>query len=464
MLITISTTHRPATDMGYLLGKHPDRFQNFEMSFGEANVFYPEASEERCTIALLLKVDPVKLARRNGAGPRPEHYVNTRPYVAASHMAIALNRVFRSAAAGVCKEKPELADTPIPLEVRIPAAPAGRRRANPESLFQPLGYHTDTVRHPLDERFPEWGDSPYVGLTLKHEITLKELINHLYVLLPVLDGNRHHYLGDDEVEKLLRFGEGWLTNHPQRDLITQTFLKDQRGMIRDALEQMPTPDREGPETGSESQEREEQQLERPMKLADQRANAVITALKGHGAAHVLDLGCGEGRLTLAMSKENSFRTITALETSHQALRTLTNRLNRLPSHQKEKVTMLHGSLVYRDNRLKDHDAAVAMEVIEHIDPPKLGYFEDAVFGLAGPKTLIITTPNQEYNTLFEGLSPTAMRHRDHRFEWTRTEFQEWAKRTAQLYGYKAAFQDIGPEDPKLGAPTQMAVFTKLDGN
>lgn len=461
MLLTISTTHRPATDIGYLLGKHPDRFQSFELPFGTADVFYPEANEERCTVALMLNIDQVGLTRaKKGQTPQQDHYVNDRAYVASSHLALALNRVFRSAAAGSCKEKPELTQQALPLEARMPAVPSENHRGLVRKLFEPLGYQVEAERPPLDDRFPEWGKSPYVSLTLTHNITLKELLNHLYVLLPVLDDEKHYWVSDDEVEKLVRFGEGWLGSHPQRELISQRFLKHQRSMVQDALEQLPVPDRENTEDDQEGRERNEDKLEQPLKLAEQRTEAVKKALKEAGAATVLDLGCGEGRLTVALVKESWIRTVTALETSHRALEITARRANRMPSHERDKATLLHGSLTYRDDRIKDHDAAVAMEVIEHIDPPRLDAFEDAVFGTAHPKTVIITTPNREYNALFEGMPQGAMRHRDHRFEWTRQEFQDWANLTARRYGYQVRFSGIGPEDETHGAPTQMGIFSQ----
>ena len=468
MLLTISTTHQPATDLGYLLAKHPDRHQSFELPFGTASVFYPEASEERCTVALLLNIDQVGLTRskKPGTPAQQDHYVNDRAYAASSHLALALNKVFRSAAAGTCREKPELASTPIPLEARIPAAPDRASRSLVKRLFEPLGYHVEAERPDLDPRFPEWGKSPYVDLTLSHTVTLRELLNHLYVLLPVLDGEKHYYVSDDEVEKLVRFGEGWLSGHPQRELISQRFLKNQRGLVREALTQIPAAVREdaGEETAEEQERREqnENRLETPMKLAEQRVQAVIQELRKAGSKTVLDLGSGEGRLTLALLKDPEFRTVTAVETSHRALEIAARRVKRLPAEQQDRASLLHGSLTYRDERLKGQDAAVLMEVIEHIDPSRLDAFEDAVFAHARPQTAVITTPNREYNSVF-GMAEGTLRHRDHRFEWTREEFQAWARAAGERNGYSVEFSGIGPEDRGLGAPTQMGTFRKEAG-
>ena len=155
---------------------------------------------------------------------------------------------------------------------------------------------------------------------------------------------------------------------------------------------------------------------------------MLAALRDMGAAKVLDLGCGEGRLISGLLEEPSIRSITGLDVSHRALETARKRLRleKLPTQQRDRVTLLHGSLTYTDRRLSGHDAAVAMEVIEHIDSSRLNAFEEAVFGTAKPDTVIITTPNAEYNVLFDGLPAGAFRHKDHRFEWTRGEFQDWS--------------------------------------
>ena len=478
MLLTISTTHRPATDIGYLLVKHPDRFQSFEIPLGRADVFYPQADEERCTVALLLHIDQVGLARPKeslrGGGLQPEQYVNDRPYVASSHLSVALNQVFRSALAGVSKDRPELAQTAIPLEAHLPAVPSRKSQWLIEKLFEPLGYQVKTRRDLLDPKFPEWGQSPYVSLDLSGTVRLKDLLAHLYVLLPVLDDNKHYYIGEDEVQKLMRFGEGWLAAHPHRELISRRYLKHQRSLQQAVLDQMPVPpepdqDEQPPDPDAVPGDqpapagRREERLEKPLGLAQQRTLAVLEALRNASARRVLDLGCGEGRLTLALLKEPGIAQVTALETSTRDLERARRRIDRLTPQQQDKATLLHGSLTYRDQRLQNHDAAVLMEVIEHIDPPRLDAFEEAVFGAAKPGTVLITTPNREYNVLFEGMAEGAVRHPDHRFEWTRQEFQEWAQKVSARRGYHVGFQGIGSEDPTHGAPTQMGIFSTVRG-
>ncbi len=466
MLLTISTTYQPATDIGFLLHKNPLRFQSFDLPFGRADVLYPEADGHRCTAALLLSIDPVGLVRSKpgapGAGDWLGQYVNDRPYVASSHLSVAISSVFGSALAGKSRDRPDLAETAIPLEAHLPVAPSREGADLIRRLFEPLGYSVEVEELRLDERFPEWGASPYFGVRLASTARLRDLLAHLYVLLPVLDDEKHYWISDDEVAKLLRFGEGWLASHPLRTLISRRYLKHQRSLVDQALVQLLDAGPADPGAAATRHEREEEQLEATLRLGEQRTRAVLAALRDAGASRVLDLGCGEGRLIGGLLEEPSIRSITGLDVSHRALETARRRLrlDRLPTQQRDRVTLLHGSLTYTDGRLSGHDAAVAMEVIEHIDPTRLDAFEEAVFGTAKPDSVIVTTPNAEYNVLFEGLPDGAFRHGDHRFEWTRGEFQDWSSRVADRRKCDVRFQGIGPAHPAHGAPTQMAVFTR----
>ena len=466
MLLTISTTHQPATDLGYLVHKNPSRFQSFTLPFGRADVFYPEAESDRCTVALLLDVDPIGLVRpkpgASNAGGWLEQYVNDRPYVASSHLSVAIASVFGSALAGRSQERTELAELSIPLETRIAVVSSREGENLIRNLFEPLGYTVEIQGHPLDERFPEWGASPYFSVRLTSETRLRDLLAHLYVLLPVLDDDKHYWVGDDEVAKLLRFGEGWLSGHPQRDLISRRYLKHQRGLVRLALAQLLDAGNTDPSITAARHEREEEQLEAPLRLGEQRIHAVLATLRQLSAASVLDLGCGEGRLISELLGESAIRSVTGLDVSHRALEVASERLHldTLPTPQRERITLLHGSLTYRDKRLSGYDAAIAMEVIEHIDTPRLDAFEEVIFAAAKPGAVLITTPNVEYNVLFGGLVPGAFRHRDHRFEWTRGQFQDWSRQVADRRKYDVRFQDIGPEHPTYGTPTQMGVFTR----
>jgi 3' terminal RNA ribose 2'-O-methyltransferase Hen1 len=460
MLLTITTTHQPATDLGYLLHKNPTRAQTFALNFGQAHVFYPEASAERCTAALLLDIDPVGLARGRRGTVGLEHYVNDRPYVASSFLSVAIAEVFGTALNGRCRERPELAETRIPLVATLAALPCHGGEPLLRRLFEPLGYAVTVRPESLDERFAEWGASRYFSVELRGQTRLRDLLSHLYVLVPALDAAKHYYIGDEEVEKLLRHGAGWLAAHPARQLITARYLKRRGDLVREALARLVDESPVEPSDADETGELPTPTAPR-QRLHEQRIAAVVAELQASGARRVLDLGCGEGQLLRALLADPRFEQIVGMDVSHRVLATAAERLrlDRLPERQRARLSLLHGSLLYRDERLRGYDAAAVVEVIEHLDPPRLAALERVLFEHARPGTVVLTTPNAEYNAVWDTLPADQLRHADHRFEWTRAEFQSWAKAVAARHGYAVRFVPVGPEHAEHGSPTQLGVFT-----
>ncbi len=466
MLLTLSTTHTPATDLGYLLHKHPERCQSFDMSFGQAHVFYPEVSEQRTSAALLLDVDPVGMVR----GKNREQsfllgqYVNDRPYVASSFLSVAISQIFGSAMSGRCKDRPELAQLPIPLTARIDVLPVRGDEGLVQRMFEPLGYTVEAVRQPLDEMFPEWGESPYFSVTISGTTTLSQLLTHLYVLIPVFDNQKHYFVGDDEMEKLLEKGAGWLAAHPEKELITRRYLRHRSNLTSEALERLKD---EGGRMNEEEDDADANSdssfILPPSSLNEQRHGTVLAALRGCGAHSVIDLGCGEGKLLRELLADKQFERIVGMDVSIRSLEIAQKRLrvDRMSDRQAERLKLIHGSLIYRDQRLANFDAAAVVEVIEHLDPPRLSAFERVVFEFARPQTIVVTTPNSEYNIMWESLPAGQYRHADHRFEWTRPQFQDWANRVAGQHGYTVRFVPVGPVDEAVGSPTQMGVFERM---
>ncbi|WP_051732217.1 3' terminal RNA ribose 2'-O-methyltransferase Hen1 [Kitasatospora phosalacinea] len=526
MFVSISTTgtaEDPASDLGFLLHKHPDKVQRFDTAHGSAHVFYPESGERACTAALLLEVDPAALLRQGrgkGRSGSPDlalaQYVNDRPYAASSLLAVALRTVYRSAMKGECAHRPELPGRARPLRIALPAVPVagGDGPALVERLFAPLGWRVDVRPVPLDESFPEWGDSRYVRLELTGTLRLADALQHLYVLLPVLDGAKHYWVAPDEVDKLLAAGQGWLADHPERALIVRRYLSRRWSLTRLATERLAlarlaeaddreaeefdnavpdvpeNPDAEGTPGATDATDATdateevntagpaeraagadaadavdaartgETDRERGGPLAAQRRTAILAALARTGAARVLDLGCGQGELVGALLKEPRVTEVLGVDVSSRALTIAARRLHldRLPERQARRVKLVQGALTYTDARLKGYDAAVLCEVIEHLDLPRLPALEYAVFGAARPAAVVVTTPNAEYNVRWETLPAGRMRHDDHRFEWSRAEFAAWTRRVAEAYGYTVDLEPVGPLDPEVGAPTQLAHF------
>ncbi|MCB9585671.1 MAG: 3' terminal RNA ribose 2'-O-methyltransferase Hen1 [Polyangiaceae bacterium] len=483
MLFTLTTTHQPATDLGYLLGKHPDRVQSFELASGRALVFFPEASHERCSATLALDVDPVGLTRDRTETFDLEPYVNDRPYVASSWLSVAIARVFSSAMQGKCRDRPELAGEALDFEVELPVVSLRGGEGLLRELFEPLGYQLEASALALDPvlaaREPEaevWHATRYFRVQLRGKLRLAELLSHLYVLLPVMDDNKHYWVDETEVEKLLARGAGWLEQHPLKERITKRYLKHQRGLTAQAIERLQPDTEEATEVldprHAEAEERALEELvgppepraEKPKPLDEQRREVVLEELATCGAARVLDLGCGEGKLLRRLAKQKQFSRVVGCDVSLPSLIRAAEKLRIDPDavdrHDPEaRVNILQSSLCYRDARLRGFDAACLIEVIEHLDANRLGALEHSLFADAKPQCVLVSTPNREYNVNFPGLADGKLRHRDHRFEWTRGEFQAWATSVAARHQYSVRFRDIGQLDPAHGAPTQLAVFT-----
>ena len=368
MLLTITSHQQPATDLGYLLHKNPERLQSFDLTFGQAHVFYPEAADGCCTAALLLDIDPIGLVRgkhgSNSEGGLLDQYVNDRPYVASSFLSVAIARVFSTALGGRSKTHQQAADAPLPLTAKIAALPCRGGEPFIRALFEPLGYQVTACGHALDERFPEWGESPYFTVELSGTVKLQQLLTHIYVLVPVLDAEKHYWVGDDEVEKLLRHGEGWLAAHPEKETIVKRYLRYRHRLAREALSRLVDEDNPDPDASEEANTARELEIESPLKLWQQRMAAVVDALRTTGAKSVLDLGCGEGKLLREILDDTGFTKVVGMDVSYHTLEIASERLrltgpdrDRMPAKHRDRLELIHGSLMYKDKRLAGFDAA-----------------------------------------------------------------------------------------------------------
>lgn len=466
MLLTITYQADTASDLGFLLHKNPKRPQAFSLSHGMGYVFYPENEEMRCTAALLLDIDPIDLARGK-VGSREGglfDYVNDRPYVSSSFMSNAISRVFGTAMAGRCEKRPDLVMQSLPLAATIVNLPCKGDTAMLSRVFEPLGYSVSFEETVLDEKHPEWGESKYVDLTITGTVRLQQLLRHLYVLMPVFDRKKHYWIGRDEVDKLLRNGEGWLEEHPEKQFIASRYVGNRRSLARIALDAMKLDRMDEGEAGSAVQEDAQEETDTPKapSLNKRRLATVVQALKDANAKTVIDLGCGEGNLLALLAKDSCFTRIAGMDVSWSSLERASKRLNLDRPSQKERITLFQGSVTYRDERFAGYDAACVVEVIEHLDAGRLNAFAQVVFGAAKPQTIVLTTPNVEYNENYVTLPEGELRHSDHRFEWTRRQFTEWAHAIAAQYGYSVQISEIGDVDENLGTPTQMGVFTRCE--
>jgi 3' terminal RNA ribose 2'-O-methyltransferase Hen1 len=381
-------------------------------------------------------------------------YVNDRPYAATSLLSVAMGKVFRSALNGQCKPRPELVGQPLDLRIEVPTMPGGADLVT--RMFEPLAWEVEAEAIVLDPEIPAWGDSDFTAVTLTGTLTLSEALNHLYVLIPVLDGGKHYWVSSDEVDKLVRAGTGWLATHPERELISRRYLARQRDMVDEARERLTELD------GSTEPTAPDEEREPP--LVRLRHDAVIAQVERLRPASVLDLGCGQGALLRRLMEVQGVDRVVGTEVSSSSLEVASKRLrvDRMTERQADRLDLWLSSLQYQDPRLVGFDVAVLMEVVEHIDEDRLPAVVANVFGFMRPGSVVVTTPNGEYNALYPALATGEFRHADHRFEWSRAEFATWSQGIAARYGYTVELAGIGAEDPERGTPTQLAVFRRTE--
>jgi 3' terminal RNA ribose 2'-O-methyltransferase Hen1 len=472
MLITLTCYCQNAPEVGYLLAKNPQSIFQREFSRGTVWVFYPDVAEDHLTVALLCEIDPVALVRGPAALQTSDHYVNDRPFVSTSLTSVALRTAFSTALSGRNRERPERLDEHMRWVVTLPAVACDGGEDLITRLFTPLGYTPAIDQLPLDAHFPAWGPSDLFRIRLEGFQTVRDILGHLYVLLPVLDNSKHYYVEQSEIEKLLDHGRTWLPLHPERGLIAGRYLRYKRPLITSLFTRLAALDTASgaPLEGeneieaepAESAEPREQLEPREPGLHEQRLQAALEAIREAKATSLLDLGCGEGKLLQLALRERQLTRIVGMDVSSQALARARRRLHweTMSPAMRKRIEIFQGSLLYRDSRLAGFEAASLIEVIEHLDEARLGAMEKVVFAHARPRHVLVTTPNREYNVRWEQLDGGQMRHADHRFEWTRAECRTWAERVASTYAYHFMHREIGPEDPECGAPSQMVIFVR----
>ncbi|MFZ4843620.1 methyltransferase domain-containing protein [Mycetocola saprophilus] len=504
MYLSITLTGSHASGLNHLLHKHPDRVHRREKNGSTATVFTPVFEPDRATVGLLLEVDPIGLVRGQGAARDSftlGQYVNDRPYAANSLLAVALRQSFSTAFAGNSTARADIVDIPLPLRFEIPALPGDTLI---RELFEPLGWRVSETEVPLDPEIPAWGSAAAHRVVLEQDIVLARALSQLYVLLPVLDGAKHYWVDQSETQTLLRHGGDWLASHPRRELILRRALIHQGEYVDEAIAALDgvadapgtpgawnaqgvsdAPDAQGtpgalatPATGaaasaigsaanktgpSASATGPAASATPRISLARERRDGILTRLRELPVSTVVDMGCGQGALLNVLLRDARFTRVIGADVSPSVLAQAERALglDRMPETQRARLELVQSSLTYRDDRLAGADAMVLMEVIEHLDAERLPRLELAVFAHARPAHVLVSTPNAEYNVHYPGLAPGSFRHTDHRFEWTRAEFADWAERVAAEHGYLVAYSGLGPEDPATGAPTQLATFTRV---
>ncbi len=432
--------------VSYLIAKNPNNvYERNEKGF-KVRLVYSIFNKEEVQFVIYVKPDPIDLVRNSSDLLDITHYINDREFAVSSLFITAIRKALGTALNGKPDEEyQKWVEHPFDIEVAFGPVATDLRDQDVADLFEPIGYQVEiergesTIRTRSSARF----------VKVSGRQTVQNALKHVSILIPVIDNYKHYFLDEREVEKLERYGEGWLENHPLKQLIVKRALRFNALISQSKY--------------YEKKQHYPKQAESPkIRLNDLRYEAILNVIQTLSQKDtIVDLGAGEGRLSVQLGFLEGVKEILSIEPSNKS------RLKAIERFEQVKVKegyvepqSLPGSLFYFDSRLQNKDIIILCEVIEHINEDRLPKIFETILHDYRPKTLIVTTPNQEYNVLYE--MDDEMRHDDHRFEWTRAEFAQHVEGWAVSYPYQVTIRGIGEEHPIHGHPTQMAIFRRED--
>lgn len=444
MLFKITTKNRDPNDLSFLLHKHHAKIHNVETRHGQAIVFFSEKSYDVTSCCVTMEIDSIGLTKRFDHGNGQiglDAYVNDSPYSYSQIMNSAVRKVFGTTLTGVCKMKPELSSLEIDFEilltpVRVPS------KDLVVNLFEPLGYDITMSDHSKYSKNVDFGLNPYVSIKLKKKGVLSLILSHINVLLGAIDTRRVNEINDDEIESLVNRSISWINEHPKKEFLLQRLLKKKKHVL--AAKLMLDPNSEETKAEGEFAPRR--------RLNDDRHDKIVEIVKSLKPKKLLDLGCGEGNFLKKIANED-IEKITGVDSFIEVLRWAKRK-----TEGYKNINLVQSGLTYHDKRLQGYDTATLIEVIEHNDHERLKLIIDNIFGHMSLDNIIISTPNIEYNVIYNVIG---FRHNDHRFEMTRKEFNDWAENIGLTYKYFVSFDGAGEVSSDHGQPTQIAIFRKI---
>lgn len=456
MQLTIKAIGENSRVISYLLSKNPSNLYDRDEKGSRVRLVYTAFTEEETEILIYVTPDPVELVRNSPNTFDITQYINDREFAVSSLFCSYIKSALATALNGKPKEEfIKWVDYKFNLVLGFGPVASDLPDAVIESIFTHLGYEVNIERGLTDYSFQLKSRSSVRYITLTGHQTLQNAMRHLFILIPVMDNYKHYYMDKSEVDKLERYGAGWLDDHPMRDLIIKRSLK-----FKELIREVAVPQKEV-FIKEESETVEETEVK--VRLNEQRYQTIVDIVTNlpHKET-VVDFGSGEGKLSVRLGFAPGVKEILAVEPSQMSqLRAMQKWDKARASEGFLAPTQVWGSLFYFDTRLCDKDVMILSEVIEHIDEFRLPPIMETVFVQYTPKTIIINTPNYEYNVVYE--MQDNLRHRDHRFEWTREQFNSWCNELSAKYKYSVNIGGIGEEDQDFGFPTQIAVFCKTGG-
>jgi 3' terminal RNA ribose 2'-O-methyltransferase Hen1 len=444
MQLSLTVRGSNADVVSYLIAKNPNNpYERDEKGF-KVRLVYPKFSKEEIQFVIYVKPDPIDLVRNSSDLYDITHYINDREFAVSSLFITTIRKALGTALNGKPDEE-YLEWVGHEFEIELSFGPVATDLRDKEivDLFEPIGYKVEIERGVSNIR--EKSSAGFV--TLSGRQSVQSALKHVSILIPVIDNYKHYFLDEREVEKLDRYGEGWLEEHPMKQMIVKRALRFNALISQSQF--------------YEKKQRNSNYDENPkVRLNDLRYEHILNYIKTLPQREtIVDLGAGEGRLSVQLGFLEGVKEILSIEPSNKSRIRAIERFQQVNTKEGYvEPQSLSGSLFYFDSRLQNKDVIVLCEVIEHIEEDRLPKIFDTILNDYCPKTLIVTTPNQEYNVLYE--MDDEMRHDDHRFEWTRPQFVQNVESWTEQTPYQVSIQGIGEEHEAYGHPTQMAIFRR----
>jgi 3' terminal RNA ribose 2'-O-methyltransferase Hen1 len=449
MQLSIKVTGQGAGVVSHLISKNPHNLYERNEKGHTVRLVYTTSSEEETEFLLYVVPDPIELVRNSPDLYNITQYINDREFAVSSLFCSFIRTALGTALNGKPKEEyRSWVDHELQLELRFGPLASSLSDKQIQQLFEPLGYKIG-IDYGDFTVFKEKSTARY--LTIKGTKTLQTSLRHVFVLIPVLDDYKHYFIDEREVEKLERYGEGWLEFHPLADLIIKRSLR-----FRDVIA------KSNFKVSDEKDLNFRNKAPSKPRLNDMRYEAIVKQVQSlTNKSTVIDMGAGEGKLSVQLGFIPGIQEILAVEPSQREHIRAKERFEKAKQIEGFlEPSLLWGSLFYTDDRLRNKDVMILCEVIEHINEDRLPGIMELIFRENRPRTFLITTPNQEYNAIYD--LGENMRHNDHRFEWSREEFQNRCQNWIANVPYSVVFAGIGEEQEPYGFPTQMAIFSRRE--
>ncbi|MFJ7684675.1 3' terminal RNA ribose 2'-O-methyltransferase Hen1 [Peribacillus butanolivorans] len=447
MQLTIQASGDNVQAISYLLSKNPRNLYERNHKGHLVRLFYSKFTETELEATIFVTPDPIELVKGNSNSYDITHYINDREFAVSSIFCSLIRSALGTALNGQPKEEhTEWVNHPFSFQFEFGPVVSSLSDNQLKDLFEPIGYEVMITRPEIEYSFQIKDKSSARSISLKGMKTLQEGLRHLFVLIPVIDNYKHYYIDEKEIEKLERYGDGWLKDHPMRDYIYRQSLRFKE--VYSIVE-------------NRKPEEKKEEKENKVRLNDLRYEKIVDTVSQMNPRSIVDFGSGEGKLSVRLGFVEGVKEILAVEPSQTAAIKALGRFEKVKNKEKFVVPeTLWGSLFYYDERLKNKDVIILCEVIEHIDEYRLPKVLDTILHDYQPNALIITTPNHEYNEVYD--MEDVLRHNDHRFEWTRAEFRQWCTERNHRDIYSLKFEGIGEEHDTYGYPTQMVVFERKE--